>query len=202
MGTTNNFNYLIYITLSLSIVLLVSSTCQAEFQEGVAAHDRGDYKTALKEFRISAEQGYAQAQSWLGSMYDHGEGVPENDTEAVKWYRKAAEQGYAPAQAKLGFMYDIGEGVPEDNIEAVKWFRKAAEQRNVSAQGVLGVMYFIGKGVPKNYIQAYAWLNLAVSQGGKAGSETKEILRKRMTPSQIAKAQALSHVLYERIYGK
>jgi uncharacterized protein len=28
-------------------------------------------------------------------MYDNGEGVPENDAEAVKWFRKAAEQGLA-----------------------------------------------------------------------------------------------------------
>ena len=33
------------------------------------------------------------AQYNLGNMYDFGEGVPENDAEAVKWYRKAADQG-------------------------------------------------------------------------------------------------------------
>jgi len=31
-------------------------------------------------------------------MYANGEGVPENDAEAVKWYLKAAEQGFADAQ--------------------------------------------------------------------------------------------------------
>ena len=61
-------------------------------------------------------------------MYDNGEGVPENDAEAVKWYRKAADQGYAKAQSNLGVMYDNGEGVPENDAEAVKWYRKAADQ--------------------------------------------------------------------------
>ena len=75
-----------------------------------------------------AEQGDAEAQSALGIMYDLGEGVPEDDAEAVKWYRKAAEQGNADAQCNLGIMYDLGEGVPEDDAEAAKWFRKAAEQ--------------------------------------------------------------------------
>ena len=42
-----------------------------------------------------AEAGSAQAQYNLGLMYDNGEGVPEDDGEAVKWYRKAAEQGDA-----------------------------------------------------------------------------------------------------------
>ena len=45
-------------------------------------------------------------------MYRKGEGVPENDAEAVKWYRLAAEQGGARAQSNLGFMYETGRGVP------------------------------------------------------------------------------------------
>ncbi len=36
-------------------------------------------------------------------MYDNGEGIPEDDAEAVKWYRKAADQGLANAQTILGF---------------------------------------------------------------------------------------------------
>ena len=38
-------------------------------------------------------------------MYATGEGVPENDTEAVRWFRMAAEQGIADAQSYLGYMY-------------------------------------------------------------------------------------------------
>ena len=49
-----------------------------------------------------AEQGDAEAQSALGIMYDLGEGVPEDDAEAVKWYRKAAEQGNADGSAIWG----------------------------------------------------------------------------------------------------
>ena len=56
--------------------------------------------------------------------YTNGEGVPEDDSEAVKWYRKAAEQGNASAQFNLGIKYANGEGVPEDDSEAVKWYRR------------------------------------------------------------------------------
>ena len=35
-------------------------------------------------------------------MYDTGNGVAQNDTEALKWFRKSAEQGYAKAQYNLG----------------------------------------------------------------------------------------------------
>lgn len=41
--------------------------------------------------RRRAEQGDARAQFGLGLMYDAGQGVPQDDSEAAKWYRKAAE---------------------------------------------------------------------------------------------------------------
>lgn len=40
--------------------------------------------------KLLAEQGDAQAQVLLGTMYDNGLGVPEDDVEAVTWFRKSA----------------------------------------------------------------------------------------------------------------
>ena len=94
----------------------------------MAAYERGDYATALKEFRPLAEQDHAGAQFNLGVMYDNGYGVPENDAEAAKWHRKAAEQGDVMAQYSLGGMYFRGEGVSQNYAEAVKWYSKAADQ--------------------------------------------------------------------------
>ena len=48
--------------------------------------------------KVLADQGDVDAQNNLGVMYDNGNGVPENDAEAVKWFRKAANQGDATAQ--------------------------------------------------------------------------------------------------------
>jgi hypothetical protein len=97
-------------------------------------------------------------------MYDNGEGVPENDAEAVRWFRKAADQGHDNAQSNLGIMYADGNGVPENDAEAVKWFRKAADQ-------------------------------------GRADAPTNlDILKPKMTPQQIADAQALAAKCYESYY--
>ena len=43
-------------------------------------------------------------------MYANGEGVVEDDAEAVRWYRLAADQGVAIAQHNLGLMYGRGCG--------------------------------------------------------------------------------------------
>ena len=98
-------------------------------------------------------------------MYDLGEGVPENKTEAVKWLTLAAEQGDAEAQYWLGFMYDNGDGVPADDMEAVKWYTLAAEQGYALAQGTLAFMYYRGLGVDRDYKEAAKWFRKAARQG-------------------------------------
>ena len=64
----------------------------------------------------------------LGVMYANGNGVPEDDAEAVRWYRKAAEQGHIEAQYRLGRAYATGEGVPEDYVQAYAWISVAASR--------------------------------------------------------------------------
>ena len=79
-----------------------------------------------KTIQERAEAGDVVAQYNLGVMYDNGEGVPEDDVEAVKWFRKAAEQDYAMAQHNLGNMYHTGEGGPKDYAKAYMFFNLAA----------------------------------------------------------------------------
>jgi len=67
-------------------------------------------------------------------MYELGNGVPENDAEAVKWYRKAADQGHAKAQSNLGVMYFNGDGVPENHVRAYVWLSMAKTQGYESAK--------------------------------------------------------------------
>ena len=126
------------------------------FEDAVSAHERGDYATALREFRVLAKQGFASAQLNLGFMYDNGEGVLQDYAEAVKWYRLAAEQGYPYAQNNLGILYGKGEGVPQD------------------------------------YAQAHMWFNLAEEHGHANAAKNRDIVAKRMTPTQIAEAEKLA----------
>ncbi len=169
----------------------------AGFDEATAAYQRGDYATALREWRPLAEQGVADAQYNLGVMYGEGLGVPQDYAEAVGWWRKAAEQGNAKAQYNLGLMYRKGQGVPQDDARAVKWFRKAAEQGIAGAQRNVGVMYSQGRGVSQDYVQGYMWADLAVSSyppGMKRDGAVKnrDIVAKVMTPAQISEAQKLA----------
>lgn len=127
----------------------------------------------------------------LGDLLARGEGVTQDDNEAVKWFHRAAQQGYREAQYRLGERYEYGTGVPEDHAEAVKWFRKAAEQGYHEAKYRLGVMFRDGQGVLQDDVQAYAWLSLA-------NSWEKDDLQERISSTQAAQARKLSIQLYLR----
>ena len=81
----------------VAVVLFVGSMmahgADFDFASGVKAYDRGDYATALRIFRQLADQGAAEAQSYLGLIYDKGQGVGQDYKEAVKWWRKVVPQG-------------------------------------------------------------------------------------------------------------
>ncbi len=65
----------------------------SSYQEGLDAFERGDYDTALYEFRLLADQGFASSQFNLGLMYAKGQGVPQDYVQAYRWYTLAASQG-------------------------------------------------------------------------------------------------------------
>ena len=179
--------------LSLTFLFLFSGSVYGDdFEDALDAARRGDYQTAYRLWLPLAEQGHARAQSNFGLLYANGQGVLQDYKEAVKWYRLAAEQGDASAQFNLGWMYRKGKGVLQDYKEAARLYRLSAEQGNAIAQSNLGWMYGKGKGVPQDYVLAHMWFNLSASNGDKGGIHNRDTIEKKMTPSQIEKAQEMA----------
>jgi Sel1 repeat len=142
------------LTALLMLAAIVGATVAGPLEDASAAFERRDFATVLRLLRPLADQGNSVAQFILGVMYDNGEGVPQNNAEAMKWYREAADRGEPNAQCNLGTMYLTGQGVPQDYAEALKWYRKAADQGNANAQFNLGKMCDDGDGVPQDYAEA------------------------------------------------
>ena len=64
-------------------------------RESLNHENAKDYKHEVALNSKAAEQGDANAQYNLGSMYFDVRGVSQDYKQAVAWYRKAAEQGNA-----------------------------------------------------------------------------------------------------------
>ncbi len=92
-----NKRLLTYFYIVVGFGLLVATPAWADFQAGLDAYERGEYDTALKEFRPLAEQGDAQAQYNLGVMYANGQGVPQDYLFAHMWGNLAASHGHEDA---------------------------------------------------------------------------------------------------------
>lgn len=64
-----------------------------------------DRNTALAWLNYAATAGNPNAQFFLGSLYQYGEGVLLDTQEALKWNQKAADQGHSRSQAGIGRIY-------------------------------------------------------------------------------------------------
>lgn len=123
------------------------------------------YGDAMRWYRQAAEAGSANAQFFLGRMYETGQSRKRDMAAAATWYRKAADQGHRLAQYRLGQMYLSGTGVGQSYAVAAKWFEIAARQDLHEAQYNLGYLYDRGFGVERNPLVAADWYRKAAVRG-------------------------------------
>jgi uncharacterized protein len=130
------------------------------YRQAVTDYNASNFTAAAANFQLAAEQGHAESQYLLSTMYDAGQGLPQDDTQAAHWERKAAEQGHAYAQANLSFRFYAANNFPE----ALAWCQRAAYSNLPWAQYNLGLMYRKGEGVPQSNAEAAYWYRLAAAQ--------------------------------------
>lgn len=145
------------------IVLLICGSVAVWLVHKHKAYEKEVVELA-NERRIRAEQGDPKAESELAYMYSHGQGVPQDYSEALRWRRKSADQGYASGVVGLAYMYLHGQGVPQDNSAALSLYRRAAESGDAYAENNLGIIYEEGGLVPQDYAEALRWYRKAFDQ--------------------------------------
>ena len=153
--------------IAVVLVALLSEPAVADYDEGLAAFNAGNYLLALKELNPLAEKGNATAQYFYGFMYSRGLGVDRDYGVAASWYERAAQQGLAKAQNNLGYLYASGLGVKRDMARAAAWYRRAAEQGEAKAQNNLAILYARGDGVNGDIpdpVIAVSWFEKAAAQ--------------------------------------
>lgn len=119
--------------------LTVVQQCEVEeqFRLGQQAYWADDFEQAAMWFQQAAEKGHANAQFGLANMYQSGDGIEQNWTQAEKFYRLAADQGIEVARIKLKFVSRLVE-FQKDFERQMGQYREAAEQGDADAQYELG----------------------------------------------------------------
>ena len=117
------FILLLLCSLFLSTNVFAASFFNSDnYWEGKKAYDKGDFTTAMRFWKESAEQGVSEAQGFVGSLYHGGQGVEKDYKKAMEWYQKAAAQGNIQAQMSIGSLYADGYGVEKNYLIARMWF--------------------------------------------------------------------------------
>ncbi len=146
-------------------------------------------KKSFSEWLGLAKKDDAMAQYVVGQLYEKGDGVKKNDSEAAKWYRKADKKGLSDATALLGLLYLEGRGVKQSNKKGISLLKSAAKRGNIRARYQLGKAYNAGKYVKKNIVLSYQWFYLAAyvprTPESFAAKKEIEMLAQVMTKGEI-----------------
>lgn len=131
----------------------------------------------LAELKAAAEAGWPAAQFHLARLYESGDGVRKDETEARRWTEQAARGGDPKAMHNLALYYFEGAGGPKDTPAAAQWFRRAAEKGVTDSQFNLGRLYEEGYGVPKDPAAAYRWYAAAATSGDAEAKAAADRIR-------------------------
>ncbi len=146
--------------LSLAIALVVSAA-HADIKDARKSYLRGDYASALTEYKRLAEAGNVDAQARLGEIYYTGRGALEDLALAHKWLKAAAQQGDVGSQVNLGLIL-----AQNSEFEAAaKWFGMAAAKGDTAAMNNMAAFHMRGLGVDQNIRLAFAMLEKVAERG-------------------------------------
>jgi TPR repeat protein len=154
----------------------------------VLAAEAGDKEANSELLSLASDKGDSIAETYLGTIYYEGRGVPKDHAKAVEWFSRAAvhtingtaqtnmiaqyyitklstEENSPKIQSILGDMYFKGQGEKQDYTQAALWYRKAADQSYAEAELNLARMYDQGQGVPLDAAQGNELFRRAAEHG-------------------------------------
>jgi len=132
---------------------------------GINAYNRGDFATAFRLLKTASDAGDSDAQVNLGYLFARGQGVAQNQQEALRLYLASAKQGNAEGMNAVGFKYRYGSGVAIDLPRAMHWFCRAAVSGDPRGLNNLAIVYYEGAGVPRDVDEARRLWRQAAERG-------------------------------------
>ena len=171
-----------------TVAALGAVPAAADVKAGVDAWSRGDYATAIDQWRPLAIAGDADAQFNLAQAYKLGRGVTLDPALAESWFRKAALQGHVQAQDNYGLaLFQANK-----KADALPWLEKSVARGEPRTQLVLGTMLFNGDAVPRDYPRAYALMSRASTSGLQSASQTLAQMDQYISPEDRQRGTALA----------
>ena len=135
-------------------------------------YENGSFVEAFVKYKALAENGDIDCQTFVGWMYEQGEGVSKCLDSAFYWYKKAALSGSAEAQFLLAKLH----AQRKQYSEAFKLYQKAVEQNYSPALFRLGWIYETGRGVGVDMEKAFLYYEKAGKLGNIFGLKSSGLM--------------------------
>jgi TPR repeat protein len=130
-------------------------------------HGRGDpanFPEAFEAFQAAANENHADAQFYLGRMYQLGHGTELDIEQAAIWYKKAGMQDEARAWNNLANIYNDPEFSEYSETEALHCYQRASDLGMAMGSYNLALSYRHGNGLSVNFAEAERLYRLALQQ--------------------------------------
>src|SRR5271156_5579407 len=153
--------------LLLFVLFLLSSVSLSAQTPSTATRLVSETPARLKTFTPSdvtkiathAEAGDAEAQYWLGQIYEDGHLVKKDDELARKWTEKSADQYFEAAE------YAMLRWAGRDRVKEELWLHRAAEDGEAHAGFWFGEAYEHNKFGTTDLVEAAKWFRMSAEQG-------------------------------------
>lgn len=110
-------------------------------------------------------QPFDVAQLKLGMAYVNGEGLKQDNKQALRWLTLAANNQNRYAQSILGFSFFYGVGGVTNKTDGVRWLKMAVAQDEPFAMFYLGLVYIDENNDPEDDEEGLHWLQKAAETG-------------------------------------
>ena len=131
---------------------------------------------ARKFYESGAAKGCPIANNKLGSLYQHGLGVKQDDDKAIEYYQKAIDLEYPMAMYNRAMMLKNTDDSFTDIDRALQLLKQAASLGSRHASCSLGDLYRLGIQVQKNVDEAQVFYDQAIEYADPKAMYWKAIL--------------------------
>ena len=180
--------------LAVLALVLGAQAVVADVKTGVDAWTRGEYETAVKQWREPALKGDPDAQFNMGQAYKMGRGVKTDLVVALDWYKKAAARGHLQAADSYGHLLHYMGKVPE----SLPYLQASADRGDPRGQYLLGTELFNGVHIEKDWVRAYALMTRASSAGMAPASRSLAQMDQFIPLEQRQQATVLAGEMEQR----
>jgi hypothetical protein len=108
----------------------------------------------------------------IAKLYEKGEAIKADQSEANHWWLLAAQKGDVDAKIETADKYLRGEGVVQDFTQAKYWCDEAAKDKDHRAYYCLGLINRQGLGQAKNPAKAREWFQRGNSEGNVSATSS------------------------------